>query len=478
MKLKKILEGVVYNEPIEDICVESIATDTRKLKKGGLFVALRGSADGDGHKYIDEAKKQGASFIVAENSYQTNDKNIIKVNSTLNAMPKIASNFYKKPSEKVKLIGVVGTNGKTTISYIIENILIKWGKKVGVIGTINYRYNGKIFKNDYTTPEALDVQRILSDMAKTGVEYVVMEVSSHAIALKRVKECSFDAAIFSNFSQDHLDFHKTIKDYWECKKSFFEEYLKDRQKFAIINTLNSEGTELSESLKQIEQIKIGKDIKAEDVKLTINGIDGVLNIFGEKFEFKSNSIGSYNLENILCAVGLSFVFKVPYNYIIEGIEDFSVPGRVEKIETKDKTIFIDYAHTPDALEKVLQSLTQLKTGRIITVFGCGGGRDKDKRKKMGKISEKYSDFSIITSDNPRDEEPISIIEDVVQGFINKEKYIVKEKREEAFKTAIDMIKKGDTLLIAGKGHEDYQIIKGKKLHFDDKESVLAILGKL
>ena len=356
MKIKKLLNGInlKLDKEIKEVEISAISSDSRKIKKGSIFIALRGIDGNDGHKYINEAFEKGALFVVAEENKLQNP-NIIKVDNTRLVISKIAANFYNHPSKKLNIIGIVGSNGKTSISYLIENIFQKAKKKIGIIGTVNCRYNGKVIENDYTTPEAIEIQKILSEMVKAEIKFVAMEVSSHAIALNRVGDIFFDVGVFSNFSQDHLDFHKTMAEYWQCKKSFFTDFLQ-KNSTVVLNTYQEKGKELSKTLSEIKQIKIGDnlDVYANKLNFDINGITGDLNVFKDKIKFKTNCVGRYNIENMLCAVCVCINFDISKSAIKKGIEKNSVPGRLEKVYNKNFYIFIDYAHSPDALDNVLK----------------------------------------------------------------------------------------------------------------------------
>ncbi|MBF0117901.1 MAG: UDP-N-acetylmuramoyl-L-alanyl-D-glutamate--2,6-diaminopimelate ligase [Desulfobacterales bacterium] len=466
-----------------DLDITSIHYRAQEVKEGGLFVAIPG-VNADGHDFIQTAIEKGAAAIVCEREVDTGNTLRIMVQNSRNALAAISSKFYNNPTEKLVLIGVTGTNGKTTTTYLIESILKKANFSVGVIGTINYRYLNKTFNNPNTTPESLDLMRILSEMVACGVTHVVMEVSSHAIELSRIDSCLFDVSVFTNLTLDHLDFHQTMESYWQCKQRLFTEHLFKGQKKdlakGVINCSNDKGKELKEKLNKYFIISVGEHksntIWVYDVKYSLTGITGMISKNGTSFEFRSNLCGKYNLENILCAVGVSESLNISADIISSGIESLEyVPGRLQRIPNDmNRFVYVDYAHTPDALQNVLKTLRDLTEGRIICIFGCGGDRDRSKRPKMAEIAASISDFVVVTSDNPRNEDPKKIIDEILSG-LKTEHYIVEVDRRKAIEKAITISKEGDTVLIAGKGHEDYQIVGTVKAPFDDmKEAELAL----
>jgi len=493
--------------------IASIHYKAQDVKPSGLFVAIPGLTT-DGHHFIDEAFLKGASTIVCQKSaglprmnqrdgYEVKkDSIIIEVENTRKALAAISSRFYGNPSESLFIIGITGTNGKTTTAFFIESILKKADLNVGVIGTINYHYSGKTYKNPMTTPESLDLQRILADMLKKGITHVVMEASSHGIDLFRIDNCQIDIGVFTNLSQDHLDYHKDMNSYWECKKRLFTENLNSGPKkgrtTAVINCDDAKGKELL-SLLPISSLTTGYSnnnmIWPKHFKIDITGIVGKISTPDGDFEFKSSIVGKHNLENILSATGVGFALNIPLKAIKNGIEEISsIPGRLESIPNdSDKFIYVDYAHTPDALENVLNSLKSLTSNRIICVFGCGGDRDKEKRPQMGEIAGRLCDLAIITSDNPRTEMPMEIISQIIQGTIkvssheytplelatgfNKKGYVVEQDRRKAIRLGIKVSQPGDIVLIAGKGHEDYQIIGNKTVSFDDRDEASQALSQ-
>jgi len=486
--------------------IGSIHYRAQDVRPGGLFVAIKGLS-ADGHDFIDEALRKGASAIITQKPVKS-ESIIIEVENTRKALAAISARFFMDPSEKLFLIGITGTNGKTTTAFLIEHILNKTGVQVGVIGTLNYRYAGKTFQNPMTTPESFDLQKILAEMLENGVSHVVMEVSSHALDLYRVYQCKFDLAIFTNLTQDHLDYHKDMNSYWSCKKRLFTEILDVKSEndrvLAIINHNDEKGIELSQNLEsrldRAHILSIGfsdnNPIRPEDFSCDLGGITGKISTPIGTFKFKSHLVGQHNLENILCATGAGIALGLSLDAIKHGIESVkAVPGRLESIPNDQKRfVYVDYAHTPDALENVLASLKEYAPGRLICVFGCGGNRDKAKRPQMGDIAGRYSDLVVITSDNPRNEPPLEIIDQILEGtkkstahaFIpsalnedfSMKGYVVEPDRKNAIILAIKVSRPNDAILIAGKGNEPYQIIGDKTIAFDDREEAKKALLRL
>jgi len=399
------------------------------------------------------------------------------------------------------MVGVTGTNGKTTTTYLIENMLQCARKTVGVIGTINYRYAGRKFDNPVTTPESVDLHRILSEMADHGVTHVVMEISSHAIDLHRIDHCRFDVAVFTNLSQDHLDYHRDMETYWACKKRLFTHHLavgsKKNSATAVINCLDPRGLLLCGDL-PVPVVRVGRikqdAVAAEKIRFDLKGIHGTIRTPAGTLPIDSRLIGEHNLENILCAAGAGVALGLPQACIREGISATrSIPGRLEPVDADGPVhVFVDYAHTPDALMHVLSVLRTFTQRRIICVFGCGGDRDQKKRPLMGKIAGGTADLSVITSDNPRSENPMDIIAQIVEGVDRagarplaspggaagpaSRRYIVIPDRREAIRYGIAAASTGDVVPIAGKGHENYQILGEEIIDFDDRKEAARILA--
>ncbi len=498
MELRKLLEGVEINKITGETLreIEGIAYHSNQVKKSFLFAAIRGM-EVDGHKFIGEAIQKGAEAVLLEREREISNGTMIIVPDSRQALARISSNFYGNPSSKVRLIGITGTNGKTTTTYLLESIFKKAGCPAGVIGTINYRFGQKTTPSVNTTPESLDLQRILSEMVKGKVSHVIMEVSSHGLDLDRVFGCEFDGVIFTNLTSEHLDYHKTLDHYFESKRKLFTESLMKSRKtrrFAVTNSDDPRGEEIVKGI-DLPVIRYGLgpscDVSADQISSTFEGL--LCRIKTPKGEFftHSNLIGEFNVYNIMAAVATGIAMDIPVETIKNGVESLEgVLGRFEKIENRRGIhVVVDYAHTHDALERVLSGLKNVLRssprghGKMITVFGCGGDRDRTKRPLMGKVAGTYSDLSILTSDNPRTEEPLSIMNEVEVGFKSlslfewhrdeigswrsKKGYLKVSDRREAIRMAIRLAQPSDTVLIAGKGHEDYQIIGKQKFPFDD-----------
>ena len=481
--------------------IASVHYRSQEVEPGGVFVAIVGHT-ADGHDFIEDAIESGAVAIVSQQQIGSQIPNVQVADSRL-ALAEIAACFYGNPSEQLTVIGITGTNGKTTTAYLVESILQQAGLAVGVIGTINYRYAGKTFDNPITTPESLDLQRILHDMLRRGVSHVVMEASSHAIDLQRIRRCWFDVAVFINLSQDHLDFHGDMQAYWLSKQRLFTDYLvegpKRAQAVAVINCNNASGKELAQKL-TVPLLTTGwgpdETVRARNAVCGPGSIEGELETPGGKLDFKSRLVGEHNLENILCAAGVAAALDIPNADVKSGIEAVSaIPGRLEFIEnTIGRYVYVDYAHTPDALENVIMALKAVMKDKIICVFGCGGDRDQENRPLMGEIAARLCDLAVITSDNPRTEDPMVIIDHIIagaqkadgrryrqadlsNGFKHKG-YVVEADRKQAIRLGIAVSKPGDTVLIAGKGHETYQILGSTTIDFDDRQEAREALNKL
>jgi UDP-N-acetylmuramyl-tripeptide synthetase len=477
MKLSNLINSLSKYECLRkniDINVTGIHYDSRKIKPDNIFVAMRGHHT-DGHNYISRAIKNGACAVVAETIPENVDANYIQVPDSREALACLARTFYDDPASKICLIGITGTNGKTTTAYLIENILKANSYSTGVISTIEYRYHDRVFPNPLTTPESLDLQRILFEMHANGITHVVMEVSSHALALSRVLGCAYDVVVFTNLTQDHLDFHQTIDAYFQCKQRLFYPPYISQKKFvhAVINCHNDFGLTLKSGV-QIPKISVGQsednDIYCQNPVITLSGISGSIITSKGTISLNSPLTGHHNLQNMLCATGVGIALNIPLVDISTGIsQTHSVPGRLERLtEFTDRHVFVDYAHTPDALENVIQCIRQSSTNRLITVFGCGGDRDRGKRPLMGKVAASLSDLCIVTSDNPRSESPGAIIRDICDGIPDLKSCNVEPDRKKAIEIAISESCPGDIVLIAGKGHETYQILKDRTIDFDDR----------
>ena len=509
MWLKNLLETGSVEEIQGKVTqtVDGLAYDSRKVRQGDVFFAVPG-IDVDGHDYVNQAVEQGAVAVVAERRVTVPPEvTWIRVQNVRRTMGQWAGAFYDHPSRSMVLVGVTGTNGKTTVTYLLESIFGAAGIPCGVIGTINYRFHDQTFPAPYTTPESVDLQRLLAEMAQAGVQSMGMEVSSHALEMERVRGIDFDGALFTNLSHDHLDFHGDMERYFVSKSRLFTDYLTESskaKKFAVIHGADPRGSDLLNKIcgSGIEVLSYGCsrewDVHPVDLKNDLNGLRGRIRVRGQDLDFSTSLMGTPNLENILGAVGVGFALDIPIEMIAKGIARLdSVPGRLERINnTLGLTVLVDYAHTPDALEKVLQALGPMSGGRLITLFGCGGDRDRGKRPVMGEIAARNSDLVVLTSDNPRTEDPIEILTEVEGGIRrtgarkfqisnfksqlgDQEKgYWVEPHRRAAIRLALSMAHAGDLILIAGKGHEDYQILGKRRIHFDDREVVREELIRL
>jgi UDP-N-acetylmuramoyl-L-alanyl-D-glutamate--2,6-diaminopimelate ligase len=475
MKVSRLLDGLcISGFDIEidfDDDVKDINTDSRNLKKRAPFFAFKGAAV-DSHQFAKAAYESGkVPFVVAEHKIEGIPT--VVVEDGRKALSCACRNFFGKPDENIIKAAVTGTNGKTTVSYIVDSILKKAGYKPVLVGTTGIKYGSKIVDLDSTTPNTYDFWRVLKDAVTSGCDALIMEVSSHALHQHRINGVVFDVAMFTNLSGDHLDYHKTMDEYFEAKKILFTpEY----SRVGVIGKDNEYGERL---LKEAEVDKVGfglspkTEVTAAEVWFGLDGLKAKITCPTASFDVSSALVGLHNLENILAATAGCIMLGVEPKHISDGIAELkNVAGRLEKIEKNNGAyIFVDYAHTDDALRNVLEALGSFRENRIITVFGCGGDRDKTKRPRMAKAAEKGSDIVIVTSDNPRTEDPQKIIEDILKGFSNAESVIITPDRRTAIRQAVGMAMPKDIVLIAGKGHEDYMIIGKEKIHFDDREEI-------
>lgn len=473
MKLKKLFIDL---DNVPDLKITGINTDSNLISAGEMFVAIKG-VEHDGHKFIGDAIKRGAVAIIKQKNISTSSKDVIKnvvtidVPDTRKTISELAARFYNFPSQKLKVIGVTGTNGKTTVTYLIESILNEAGFSTGLVGTIHYKFKNMIFPSVNTTPGPLEIQSFLAKMQKEKLKYCIMEVSSHSLDQERVRDVKFHTAVFTNLTQDHLDYHHNLDEYFKAKAKLFTN-LRSKS-WAIINKDDKYGKKL---LKFTKARKItfgfsnGAKIQAKGIKLNINGTEFKIITPKGTLKIKTALFGRHNIYNILAAVAFGFAENIALGKIKRGIEKINyIPGRLESIAGGQKfNLFVDYAHTDDALKNVLLSLREFNKGKIIVVFGCGGQRDISKRAKMGKVVSNLADYFIITNDNPRNENPNKIVRDIEKG-INAKKYDVVLDREKAIKKAINLAEEQDTVLIAGKGHETSQIFKNKTIASDDRE---------
>lgn len=477
MLLKNLLKKLEVKEILnkKDVEIEEIVINSKKATKNCLFICLKGN-DYDGHDYVEEAKKGGAKAVVVDHKIQTELTQIV-VEDTRKAMGIICSNFYGKPEKNIKFIGIVGTNGKTTTAHYVYSILKNANIKVGLIGTLGIKYGNKFFESNLTTPDPLEFYKIISEMSRDGITHVVMEVSAHAVYYDKLAGIKFEAGIFTNFSQDHLDFFKEMDNYRQAKIKFFNDY---DCKFIITNSDDETGLEIAKKTGAITYgIKNPSDVFAIRIKQKHTGTFFIMNLFDCVYEVNIKMLGLHNVYNALAAATTCALLGIKTYSVVDGLGKIeTVNGRLERIEYKKISVFIDYAHTPDGLEKTLNVLKPLCKGKLICVFGCGGNRDKTKRAKMGEIGGKIADFSVITTDNPRFEEPMDIINDIEKGLINVgAKYIIVQDRRQAIKYALNYALDNDFVLIAGKGGEKYQEVLGIKKPFSDKECVYELLEK-
>jgi UDP-N-acetylmuramoyl-L-alanyl-D-glutamate--2,6-diaminopimelate ligase len=483
--LAQLMNGFVDTHDIPPLQVAGIAYDSREVQPDFLFAALAGEKH-DGHRYIPQAIARGAHAVMGSEKMQHLDVPYFQCSPIRPALATVAARFYEEPTKHVPLLGVTGTNGKTSCAFLMESILKAAGYKPALVGTIFYRYQDKIFPASHTTPESVDLQRWIAQARQEGSDSVVMEASSHGIAMDRVHACHFDGVAFTNITQDHLDFHGDIESYFKEKARLFTEILPAStkgHKGIFINWEDPYGQRLA-SMVSLPVIRCGWDRDLECHVLEENyqgsGIKAQLATPQGKLSIKSSLVGRFNLQNIMLAAMSCQWMEIPNGAIEEGIYAVQgVPGRLEAIvQESELQIFVDYAHTPDALRHVLEALRPLTKKRLITVFGCGGDRDTGKRPLMGHAAAHLSDVVIITSDNPRTENSEKIIDQILPGITagkgepysrkNKGGFIIEEDRAEAIRIAVELAEAGDVVLIAGKGHEDYQIIGTEKHPFDDR----------
>ena len=498
MNLQSLLKGIGIKNITGPLTsdIKGIAYDSRLVEPGFLFVAVKGFKF-DGHNFINDAIDRGSVAIVTEYAVEKTGAidlaaqgrtAFIEVSDSREALALISAAYYGHPSSRLSLIGITGTNGKTTTSFITKGIIEAGGNSTGLLGTICYMTGKEPLTSVNTTPESLDLQRYLDEMANNNIKYSVVEVSSHAMTLKRIEGCFFNVAAFTNFTQDHLDFHGTMDEYFLAKSNMFS-YLMNGgtavlnvddpalRKFA--GTLDCNvitcGIE-QDAMIRAENIETGKSSVQDSDKGIKYALSFDVCTPGSRFTVQSRLTGKMNVQNILLSIGIAHALGISQEVIQKGIsEAVPVEGRFETIdEGQDFRCIVDYAHTDDALRKIIEESKPITDGNIITVFGCGGDRDRSKRPLMGKAADSLSDHVVITSDNPRSEDPEAIIKDIVKG-INSDDYSIIPDREEAIRYAVLMAKKGDTVLVAGKGHEDYQEIKGVRQHFSDREVLRKIL---
>lgn len=465
--------------------VQQLTADSRQVGPDTLFVAVRG-LQADGHAFLEEALKRGAAGLVVEQvpnaiaeRAQQVGCTIVRVANSRQALGHLASAYYGHPSRQLRLVGITGTNGKTTTTYIIESILQAAGKATGVLGTVSYRFGGQEIPSSHTTPDAQQLHALFAQMVQAQLGYAVMEVSSHALDQERVWGCRFDAAVFTNLSRDHYDYHGTEEAYFAAKARLFQDL---PSTWSVINLDDPYGQRLIH-MSRGRLLTYGLEgeatFKPSAVRHGLEGIRFRLSTTKGQLEIASPLVGRHNVYNLLAGIATAVALDIDAGAIVQGIAQLQrVPGRLERVDCGQAFgVLVDYAHTPDALEQVLQLVRAETTGRLITVFGCGGDRDPGKRPLMGQVATELSDYTIITSDNPRTEDPQRIIEAIVAGVTPTTDYVTLPDREEAIAHAIAVAQPHDTVLIAGKGHEDYQIIGHTRRHFDDREVARAALER-
>ncbi|TEB18003.1 UDP-N-acetylmuramoyl-L-alanyl-D-glutamate--L-lysine ligase [Pelotomaculum sp. FP] len=474
----------------QNTVLTGITYDSRKVEPGFLFVAVQGFKH-DGAEYIPQAVEKGAVAVVAQKAV-TVPPNVAwaLVADSRQALALMSASFYGNPSTNMRMVGVTGTNGKTTTTNLIASVLDEAGRKTGLVGTIHNRIGARKLVVSHTTPESTDLQELLHEMATEQVSDCVMEVSSHALALHRVDGCEFDTAVFTNLTQDHLDFHPDMQSYLEAKQALFRKLAEPgakRGKCAVVNADDAYAGSIIEAAAGVEVytygIKTSADVRAEDIDVSARGVSFTVTGKWGRCHLGLRITGLFNVYNTLAAFTACAAMGIPVEVIKKALEGMpGVPGRFELVDAgQDFAVIVDYAHTPDGLENVLKTAREITTGKLITVFGCGGDRDRTKRPLMGRIAAGYSDYVLVTSDNPRTEAPLDIIRDIKKGLepvAENNSYTVEPDRRRAIQLAVRMAQKGDVVVIAGKGHEDYQIIGTQKYPFDDRSEAAAALGAL
>ncbi|MDD5011230.1 MAG: UDP-N-acetylmuramoyl-L-alanyl-D-glutamate--2,6-diaminopimelate ligase [Phycisphaerae bacterium] len=478
MTLEQLLK-LVENKPL--VWRPKVCSDSRNLRQGDIFVAIKGTRV-DGHNFIGQAAVSGARYIVTQQSVQVASAEVIQTDDTAKALGLLSQAYYNYPNSKLVNLAVTGTNGKTTTTYLVRSIITNAGKKCGLIGTITIDLGGgqDSIEASMTTPDALELASLADKMANAGAQYMIMEASSHAIEQNRLAGIDFTAAAFTNFTGDHLDYHKTMEAYLAAKLRLFQGLEPDAT--AIINKddpVCQQVAEATKAKKIFYSLEADADLAVKVISMDINGTVFELLFKGEKFRVSSPLIGRHNVSNHLAAAGLAIGAGFDLKTIAKGLSKLAfVPGRLQKVPcSKGFTVLVDYAHTDDALKNVLETLKPLCKGRLILVFGCGGDRDKTKRPRMAQVAQQFAEQIFITSDNPRTEKPAVIIDEILTGFTNPnaDDIVVQPDREKAIADAINAAKKDDIILIAGKGHENYQIIGTEKTHFSDIETAAKFL---
>ena len=487
MLLNRLIESLPEKRQMnsQNPDIISIAYDSRRVIPGSLFVCIQGERF-DGHRFAGDAVSKGASAILAERVPESIAVPVVLVPDTRQALPIISNRFFDHPCRRLKLIGVTGTKGKTTTTYLIEAALSSAGLSAGVIGTLGARIRGEEVPLERTTPESVDLQELLARIVSEGVAAAAMEVSSHALAKRRTEGCEYDVAVFTNLTRDHLDFHGTLEDYLQTKMMLFSQYPKaSKKRFTAVINLDDpagekvRGVSLGDALTY--GIREAADIRAANINAGPNGVSFDVTGPAGQGHVDLKIGGVFNVYNSLAAIGSAWALGFGLDEVRAGMESVtSVAGRFESVDCgQDFGVIVDYAHSPDSLENVLQAARELTLGRLIVVFGCGGDRDKGKRPVMGGIASELSDLSVITSDNPRSEDPQTIIDEIAAGSNGGSARVTSiVDRREAIKHALEAAQPGDLVVIAGKGHETYQIFADRTIHFDDREVVRELLADL
>lgn len=489
MKLAELTAGIdnLTVAGDQNVDITGICYDSRQAASGYLFCALRGERF-DGGRFVDDALAAGAVAVLCEKPADCNARAVLQSDNPRAAMAELAARFYGRPTESMLVAGITGTNGKTTVSYLLESLLSRAGKHVAVVGTVAYRFGADHRPAANTTPESVDLQRLAAEFRTGGADALVMEVSSHALAQQRVAGVAFDIGLFTNLTPEHLDYHRDMESYFAAKRLLFDRRTGAKQ--AVINIDDPWGLRLA--LERPDAMTCGQDetarVRIISAELGISGITAVFDSPAGRIEVRSPLLGRFNLANLCCAAAAGVALGLDPALIAEALGAVErVPGRLEAIDHPGGArILVDYAHTGDALEKALEAMRDLKPRRLVALFGCGGDRDRSKRPKMGEVSGRLADLTVVTSDNPRSEEPQAIINEILPGVEaagavrldrpgfpapGRKGYLVEPDRRRAIEMAVSLLEEGDLLLVAGKGHEDYQIIGERRIHFDDREEV-------
>lgn len=504
MKLDVLIKNIGatikdFDSSGEEIVIEGLTSDSREVRSGYLFAALSGSGttgsvSSEGRDFAQDAIDRGAVCILTESEIEGLDAAQVVVTNIKKNFALLSAFFYSEPSDKLSLVGVTGTNGKTTTSYLIESVFKEAGFNVGVMGTVEYRYGDVKLDAPFTTPQAPLLQKVLHDMVDSGTTHSIMEISSHSLSEFRVDGCRFGVKVFTNLTQDHMDYHHTMEEYFKAKERLFTDYSLDTGLgVAVINVDDEYGRRIAG---ETPNTVLGYSLFDKSAKIHVRsfeidekGISADVATPKGDVNVVSSFVGEHNLYNIMAAIGAGCALDIGVGIIEKGINGLrGVRGRLTRVDSdKGFSAFVDYAHTPDALERAVKTVSAFTKGRVITVFGCGGDRDKTKRPLMGKAVASLTDVAIVTSDNPRTEEPLEIIKDVEEGMdgllkfafiddVSSKGYVAIVDRKSAIEGAVSIAKDGDTILLAGKGHEDYQIIGREKIHFDDVEVLSEALG--